>query len=56
MAPNFGAPNRRSPNSIENKILKLVKGFFMDFCDNGKKINWKTVLPKNNFQVGQMRI
>lgn len=49
VAPNFGAPNRKSPNSKENKIIKLVGGFLWDigllFNKSCKSLNWKRVRP-----------
>lgn len=48
MAPNYGAPNRRSPNSIESKFGKLIKGFVDDFSKvNKPKLKWTQVSPKN---------
>ena len=42
-APNFGAPNRTSPNSKENKLLKLLKGFILLTPKNS--LNWTKVTP-----------
>jgi len=50
-APNYGAPNRRSPCSTENKYLKLIKGFVKDFfllVGSNKDLLWKKVKPKTN--------
>lgn len=49
IAPNFGSPNRRSPNSKENKIKKLLKGL-IDDCTilERKSLNWKSVVPLKN--------
>lgn len=49
VAPNFGSPNRRSPNSNENKIKKLIIGFFQDLkslLGKESKLPWKKVKPK----------
>lgn len=46
IAPNFGAPNRRSPNSIEPKITKLLKGFVRDFVK--RDLDWTAVTPQEN--------
>lgn len=45
LAPNFGAPNRCSPNFKGNRLTKLVEGFISDF--NNLTINsWRQVSPK----------
>ena len=31
LCPNFGSPNRRSPNSVRRPLLKLISGFINDF-------------------------
>lgn len=49
MCPNFGSPNRRSPNSEEGKFNKLVVGFIDDLIKIKKpanQLNWKIVAPK----------
>lgn len=49
IAPNFGSPNRRSPNSIENKLSKLVKGFLNDFKKQTKsKLGWTFVTARED--------
>lgn len=52
IAPNFGSPNRRSPNSTESKIQKLVKGFVKDISninqDKINKLNWTKVEPQTS--------
>lgn len=49
IAPNFGAPNRRSPNSKENKITKLIQGlindFYLLFSNKVSSLNWQSVTP-----------
>jgi len=48
IAPNFGAPNRRSPNSNENKIYKFIAGFIKDInylLISPTTLNWKRVTP-----------
>jgi ubiquinone/menaquinone biosynthesis C-methylase UbiE len=48
-APNFGAPNRRSPCSEENKYLKLFRGLIKDFFwRNSQKLSWKEVRPRTD--------
>lgn len=42
-APNFGSPNRRSPNSKEGKISKLIKGLFVS---SSTGLSWKRVEPR----------
>ena len=49
LCPNFGAPNRRSPNSIENPFSKLVKGLWGDFF-GGDRLNWTKVTPKPDYR------
>lgn len=49
VAPNFGSPNRRSPNSRESKLIKLLKGLLSDFKDRYiNKLNWKKVTPNED--------
>lgn len=48
VAPNFGAPNRRSPNSIENPLTKLVKGILGDLMNHDARLNWKFVEPRSD--------
>lgn len=49
IAPNFGAPNRRSPNSTQNKLKKLFLGFIGDFkLFKDNHLKWKKVVPKSN--------
>lgn len=49
IAPNFGSPNRRSPNSTENKIAKLIFGFIKDiFYAKKISLDWQRVIPKSN--------
>lgn len=52
VAPNFGSPNRRSPNSVENKFGKLFKGFINDFkllfVSKMSGLNWKKVTPSSD--------
>lgn len=49
ICPNYGAPNRRSPNSIENPIKKLIFGFIKDFIPN-HKLTFTKVRPKKTYQ------
>lgn len=49
IAPNFGSPNRRSPNSTENKLLKLCEGFINDFKKQSRsKLEWTFVAPRED--------
>ena len=52
VAPNFGAPNRRSPNSNENALQKLVTGLLKDTkllpSGSATKLSWKSVEPKSD--------
>lgn len=46
VAPNFGSPNRRSPNSVQNPLKKLLQGFISDlFMRNS--LSWQAVTPKS---------
>ena len=53
VAPNFGAPNRASPPSKENRFFKLLKGLLFDFLPvNG--FSWNKVKPiadKKNYEI-----
>jgi len=46
ICPNYGAPNRRSPNSIENPIKKLIKGFINEFSIKNE-LSFTKVTPKD---------
>lgn len=52
VAPNFGSPNRRSPNSRESKLKKLFLGFFKDlkifFKKDLSSLYWQSVRPKHD--------
>lgn len=52
IAPNFGAPNRRSPNSNQNKLSKLFKGTISDLLSlirvSESRLNWEKVQPKSD--------
>ncbi len=51
ICPNFGAPNRRSPNSIERPITKLITGFFNDISDQTHPISeWTAVEPRKIYR------
>jgi SAM-dependent methyltransferase len=50
LCPNYGAPNRRSPVSTENPIIKLILGFMSDFNFTSKALNFKKVTPKKVFK------
>ncbi len=50
LCPNFGAPNRRSPNSKENPLLKLTRGLLADFLlPPSHQLNWTKVIPKKKY-------
>lgn len=47
IAPNFGAPNRRSPNSTENKIKKLFNGLLKNLTPKSYiNLEWTRVTPQ----------
>jgi len=48
LCPNFGSPNRRSPNSVEKPFKKLINGFLKDFSSNNG-LNWIKVKPKKKY-------
>lgn len=52
LAPNFGAPNRASPNWIESRFAKLFFGFLGDvqlmFSASSRSLNWEKVKPSNS--------
>lgn len=54
LCPNFGSPNRRSPNSIKNPVIKLIQGFandlFLSLETSIKQLGWQNVVPKKNYQ------
>lgn len=45
LAPNFGAPNRASPNFVGSRLNKLLVGLLRDF-QNTTCLNWQKVEPK----------
>ncbi len=55
VAPNFGSPNRRSPNSKESKLKKLIKGLSLDIRSCFKKtssLSWKLVTSrKKDYEI-----
>lgn len=50
LCPNFGAPNRRSPNSTQNPFIKLVRGFVGDFFNTSISF-WQKVQPKPIYRL-----
>jgi len=48
LCPNFGSPNRRSPNSVESPFKKLINGFLKDFSSS-PDLNWVKVKPKKKY-------
>lgn len=50
LAPNYGSPNRRSPNSTQNPIKKLIVSIYYDFFpQKNNKLNWVKVTLKKQF-------
>lgn len=53
ICPNYGSPNRRSPNSTIYPIYKLFTGFIFDYILLLKKsiisLNWTKVIPKKRY-------
>lgn len=50
-APNYGAPNRRSPCSVENKYLKLARGVindFLNFTEREDALGWTKVISRED--------
>lgn len=51
LCPNFGAPNRRSPNSIESPLKKLIQGLDDDLRGHiASGLHWRKVLPKSSYE------
>lgn len=48
LCPNYGAPNRRSPVSTQQPILKLLKGMFFDFFPDNDLV-WDKVTPQKKY-------
>ena len=48
LCPNFGAPNRKSPNSAKSPLLKLIHGLVNDFIVN-LDLKWEKVCPKQTY-------
>lgn len=50
LCPNFGAPNRRSPNSVENPLIKLLWGFINDYKHNDD-FKFTKVIPQTSYDL-----
>jgi len=48
LAPNYGAPNRRSPNSVENPYNKFFEGLLKDIFPH-PDLDWRQVTPQSNY-------
>lgn len=48
LCPNYGAPNRRSPVSVQKPLLKLISGFLKDFFMH-PGLNWRCVTPLKTY-------
>lgn len=48
ITPNYGAPNRRSPNNPHGKVTKLVRGLVEDFVF-GERMEMDKVIPKPSY-------
>lgn len=55
VAPNFGSPNRTSPNNPINRLFKLFYGIKRDtemiFEKGSSKLNWKKVIPMMEYNI-----
>lgn len=54
IAPNFGSPNRRSPNSTEGKFQKLWRGLISDLRslnNKNRSLNWTKVTPQRSSYI-----
>ncbi len=53
VAPNFGSPNRISPNGKYNRLTKILLGSLEDlklfFRNNIVYLNWKRVVPQKKY-------
>jgi len=53
VAPNFGSPNRQSPNGISNRYKKLITGFANDirylFLNKIDDLEWQKVKPQKTY-------
>lgn len=48
LAPNYGAPNRRSPNSVEDPVRKFINGLKADYVLNSD-LPWTAVKPQKSY-------
>jgi len=49
LAPNFGSPNRRSPNSTQLPAQKLITGLLSDFSSGRHPGLWTRVTPRPRY-------
>jgi len=53
VAPNFGSPNRQSPNGVSNRFFKIIKGIVNDieylYNKKSNKLNWVKVKPQYKY-------
>jgi len=49
LCPNYGAPNRRSPVSVQSPPAKLTLGIIKDLFPSAG-LNWRPVTPRNSYQ------
>ncbi len=49
LAPNYGAPNRRSPNSAESPLNKFAESFIKDFFPS-PALDWRQVTPQKTYK------
>lgn len=55
VAPNFGAPNRASPNGKYSRIKKMTTGFLNDLVlvlsSKTNRLNWQKVEPQKTYDM-----
>jgi len=48
LCPNYGAPSRRSPVSVQNPVVKLIRGILSDIFPR-PGLNWQPVIPRKSY-------
>ena len=56
ICPNYGSPNRSSPNFTGSRISKLILGFLADIFGMSNVGSWRRVFPKKGLSESNYQI